>query len=99
MVHFLIEILRIRDRATYEQYLRQAEPILRSFGGAYVFRSELFEVVSGDWDVQRFVCISFPNTDRLKQCFASEAYARISHLRKESVESRAVIIDPGLRPD
>lgn len=94
MVHFLIEILRIRDREKYGQYLQQAEPILRSFGGAYVFRSESFEVVSGEWDAQRFVCISFPDASRLKQCFESEAYARISHLRKESVESRAVIVGP-----
>ncbi|WAC08652.1 MAG: DUF1330 domain-containing protein [Thermodesulfobacteriota bacterium] len=90
---FLIEITKISDAESYGIYVEKVANIIKKYGGEYIFKSEQLTPVSGDWDAKRIILIRFENKGMLMKCFRSEEYKKIVHLREESTESKAVIIE------
>lgn len=97
-VFFLAEI-EILDAEMYRAYIESALPIVRQYGGEYVFRSDHIVPVSGNWTPRRLVMIRFKNKTDIQRCFSSTEYLQIKHLREQSTKSRSVIIDEGEDPD
>lgn len=91
--YFLAETLKITDQEMYKEYIEHAVPIIRKYGGVYIIKSENLTPFCGDWNIKRIVLIKFENRNKLDNCFQSEEYKKISHLRKNSTESRSIIID------
>jgi uncharacterized protein (DUF1330 family) len=89
---FLIEITKINDAEMFGTYLEETGPIIKKYGGEYIFKSKKLIPVSGDWDTKKIILIRFENKDMLKNFYQSEEYKKIAPLRKESTESKAVII-------
>jgi uncharacterized protein (DUF1330 family) len=90
---FLIEITKISDSEQYNSYIEKVAPIVNKYGGEYMFKSKQLIPVSGDWDTTKIVLIRFENKKMLMKCFRSEEYKTIVHLREQSTESKAVIIE------
>lgn len=92
-VYLLAEINKINDDKMYQEYIKKATPIILKFGGKYVFKSEQLQPMAGDWNLKRMILIEFENKDKLQNCFQSEEYNEIKHLRINSVKSKALIIE------
>jgi uncharacterized protein (DUF1330 family) len=90
---FLAEIEKIHDLEKYREYVDKAEPIIKSFGGKYILRSEKIIPVSGKCNAKRIILIRFENKERLMKCLRSEKYRKIKDLRELSIESKAIIIE------
>lgn len=90
---FLIEIAQVTDAEQYNLYIEKTAPIITSYGGEYIFRSEQLTPVSGEWNIKRIILIRFENKETLMKCFRSKEYKAIVHLRVQSTESKAVIIE------
>jgi uncharacterized protein (DUF1330 family) len=90
---FLIEITKINDAEKFGLYIEEAAPIIKKYGGEYLFKSKHLIPVSGEWDTKKIILIRFENKDMLRKFYQSEEYKKIAPLRKESAESKAVIIE------
>ena len=92
-VFFLAEIQKIFDDRMYNEYVQRAEPIVKKYGGKYIFRSEQFNPISGDWDLRRIILIRFASKEKVRECFQSKEYKEIAHLRENSTASKGVVIE------
>lgn len=92
-VYFLAQISEVIDKEMYLSYIQQASPIVQKYGGEYIFKSDNLTPIAGEWDITRAVLIKFENVKTLRNCFASEEYCKIKHLRENSVKSKAIVIE------
>ena len=90
---YLIIDIKIRDKEKFNEYLGKAKPIVESFGGHYLVREGKITPLSDIWEPERIVIIEFKNKQSLKECFASERYLKIKHLREESIDFNSVMVE------
>jgi uncharacterized protein (DUF1330 family) len=93
MTAFLIADIDITDPTTYEDYKRQVAPLIARFGGRYLARGGLHEVLEGDWEPHRLVVLEFPDMASLKAWYDSPEYAPIKQIRENSAEGRLIALE------
>lgn len=91
--YFLVQVVKITDPPTYIRYAQKARPIIESYGGKYLFRSDSVKTLSGQPAPARMALIRFPDAQTINKCFASSEYKAIAHLRESSAETEAFIIE------
>ena len=69
------------------------KPIVESYGGEYLARSENVTALSPLRKPDRVIIVRFQSREKLDACFASDEYRRIMHERTDSVDARAVIVE------
>ncbi len=82
-----------KDRGLYDEYIKKVKPIVESFGGEYLVRTEQITSLHSQRNPQRVIIIRFPSRQILEECFDSEAYRKIMKNRTESVDARALIVE------
>jgi len=91
-----VEIPHQGDRAQYDEYIRRVKPIVESYGGRYLIRSEEVYPFGGEWSPDRIIVIQFESRSALDRCFASPEYRGVKLLRETSVIARAVVVEQRL---
>lgn len=93
--YFLVDtyIEKDKGRGLYDEYIRKVKPIVESFGGEYLIRTEKSCSLHPKRNPQRVIIIRFPSRQALDACFSSEAYQSIMHERTGSVDARAIIVE------
>ena len=71
MSAYLYGNITIHDMALYDQYRVQVPAIIAKYGGRYLVRGGVAEVVEGDLNAQRQVILEFPDMDALKAFYFS----------------------------
>ncbi|WP_028044815.1 DUF1330 domain-containing protein [Candidatus Stoquefichus massiliensis] len=79
-------------RKVYDEYIQEVKPIIESYQGKYIIRSENILSIDHQWQPDRFIVIEFPDQKHLDQCFHSPEYLSISQKRENNVESHAIIV-------
>ena len=92
-VFFMAEIESITDEKLYSEYIEKTTPIIKKYGGEYVLRSQSLNPISGDWKIKRIILIRFASRDNIQECFRSNEYKEIAHLRENSTVSKAILIE------
>jgi uncharacterized protein (DUF1330 family) len=69
------------------------KPIVESFGGRYIVRSEQITSLSDSWIPDRVIVIEFASKTQILSWLFSPQYKEVSSLRVNSVESEAIIIE------
>ena len=82
-----------KGRGSYDVYIEQVKPIVESYGGEYLVRTENVTALSPLRKPNRVIIIRFPSREKLDACFASDEYRRIMHDRVDNVDARAVIVE------
>ena len=82
-----------KGRGFYDDYIEQVKPIVESYGGEYLARSENVTALSPLRKPDRVIIIRFPSREKLDACFSSEEYRHIMHERIDSVDAKAVIVE------
>jgi len=90
---YLIIDIKIRDKEKFNKYLEKAKPIVESFGGHYLVREGKVTPLSDVWEPERIVIIKYKNKQSLRECFASERYLNIKHLREESIDFNSIMVE------
>ena len=93
--YFLIDtyIPENGDRGEYDLYIEQVRPLVESYGGEYLVRTENVQSLYAKRAPQRVIVIRFPSREQLDACFASSEYRAIMAKRENSVDARAVIAE------
>jgi uncharacterized protein (DUF1330 family) len=74
------------------EYLQRIDATLKPFGGRFLVHGATPEVVEGQWPGHAIV-IEFPDTQRARAWYASDAYQAILSLRTDNSESDIIIVD------
>lgn len=82
-----------KGRGFYDDYIEQVKPIVESYGGEYLARSENVTALSPLRKPDRVIIVRFQSREKLDACFASDEYRRIMHDRVDNVDARAVIVE------
>ena len=82
-----------KGRGFYDDYIEQVKPIVESYGGEYLTRSENVTALSPLRKPDRVIIVRFQSREKLDACFASDEYRRIMHDRVDNVDARAVIVE------
>lgn len=93
--YFMVDIYidENKGRGEYNDYIDEVKPIVESFGGEYIVRTENLHSFCGDRKPQRVIVIRFESKEMLDECFSSPEYKAIMSKRVNSVDSRAVIVE------
>ena len=86
-----------KNQSEYEKYIALVKPIVESYGGAYLVRSNKVTALSEKRNPQRVIIIRFPSRAELEKCFASTEYNEIMRKREENVDARALIVEQNQR--
>ena len=90
--YILVDIV-VKDPATYERYKQLAQTSLPSYGGRYLVRGGATQSLEGDWPLNRFVLLEFPDAERARAWWASPEYAAAKALRHASAHTRMALAE------
>lgn len=93
MPAYLIVANEITDPSTYDEYRRQAVPLLSRYGGRVLVRGGPISHLEGDWKPRRLVIIEFPSMDALQAWYHSPEYAPMRALRQAASTGSVVVAD------
>jgi uncharacterized protein (DUF1330 family) len=88
----MIAEITVTDQETYLQYIKQAYPIIKHYGGEYLVRGGEPVALFGGWQPERILVLSFPSQSDLRACFSSQEYLAIAPLREKSTLSKSVMV-------
>ncbi len=91
--YFMVDTYIEKESKEYEEYIDLVKPIVESYGGKYLVRSNTVTSLSSKRNPQRVILIRFPSKEALHACFKSEEYKRIQQKREENVEAHALIVE------
>lgn len=93
--YFIVDVYidEAKGRGEYDSYIGKVKPIVESYGGEYLVRTEEITALSELRNPQRVIIIRFPSREKLDACFASDEYQKIMHKRADHVEARALILE------
>lgn len=80
-------------RGEYEEYINRVKPIVESYGGQYLVRTEHVYSFCGERNPQRVIIIRFDRKEDLDKCFSSVEYKVIMQKRTDNVDSRAIFAE------
>ena len=94
-IYFVVNT-RIPDeskRKQYDEYILKVKPIVESYGGKYIVRSEKITALWDSWKPDRINIIQFPSKEQIYKWLDSPEYKEIAGLRINSVETDAIIVE------
>jgi len=89
----IIETAGVTNPNMYREYIQKVPETVAKFGGKYLARGGNVVVVSGDWKPNRLIVIEFESMMRFQKWFNSPEYRAIKHLREESANIKAIVIE------
>ncbi|TCK60994.1 DUF1330 domain-containing protein [Seleniivibrio woodruffii] len=92
-LYLIIQTEQITDEAMYQKYTSRARPIIESYGGEYLASTTDIIAVSKNWRPERAVIIRFPDRKAYEDCFASNEYHGIIHLRSKAIIGKAIAVE------
>lgn len=95
MAAYIVVQVDVKDPVRYEDYKKLVQPTLGAFDGKFIVRGGRTETLEGDWAPKRFVIVEFPDVERAKAWWASDAYAPAKALR-QATSSTQMIVAEGL---
>jgi uncharacterized protein (DUF1330 family) len=93
MSTFAVAHLRgVRMGPPIVEYLERIDATLAPFDGRFVVHGDKGEVLEGDWP-GFLIVIEFPDRNRARAWYTSNAYQEILPLRLENAEGSAIFVD------
>lgn len=97
MSAYLISQVQVLDAEAWENYRTRAARVIADFGGRYLVRGALAEVIEADWPVeepppQAVIVAEFPSMKALKSWYASPQYAEAFAFRAAAVKRRMIFV-------
>ena len=89
----MIAEIMIHDKQMYNEYVNCIQDIVLKHGGQYLVRGGNVTTIGGDWNPERVIVIKFDNLMAVKNCFSSDEYKKVAHLRENSTTSRSIIVE------
>jgi uncharacterized protein (DUF1330 family) len=93
MAAYIVVQVEVKDPKRYEEYKKLVLPTLDAYGGRFLVRGGKTETLEGDWAPARFVIVEFPDVERAKAWWASDAYAPAKALRQATSVTQMIVAE------
>ena len=90
---YVIAHVNITDPDRYPDYASQTPGTVAAFDGRFVVRGGTIHAKEGEPPAPRMVVIEFPDVDRAKAWYDSEAYQAIVGIRQAASEGCVYIVE------
>lgn len=91
MSAYVIVDIEVTDPVGYEEYRRQAPPLITAYGGRYLARGGATELIEGTRLPQRVVILEFPSMEKFKAFYNSPEYQAILPIRLRTTKSNFLV--------
>ena len=97
MSAYLISQVEVLDAEAWENYRTRAARVIARFGGRYLVRGAMAEVIEADWPVEEpppqiVIVAEFPSMKALKGWYSSPQYAEAFAFRAAAVKRRMIFV-------
>jgi uncharacterized protein (DUF1330 family) len=93
MAAYAIVNVEITDSAGFAEYRKLVPASIAEFGGRFLTRGGVTEVLEGEWIPNRLVILEFPDVATIKEWYHSPEYQKLAELRKRTATSDFVVIE------
>jgi uncharacterized protein (DUF1330 family) len=91
---YVISEVEVQDEELADLYRYLAQWSIARYGGRYVVRGVLPEIIEGDWPAeQRLVVVEFPDAETARRWYASAEYAPALKIRESALNRRLVLVE------
>ena len=98
MSAYVISEVEIRDQTAMVAYRKLAAQTIAQFGGRYLARGGVAEVVEGGPPPKTIIIVEFPSMERLREWYASPEYAEALKVRRTALDRRLIFVE-GVAPE
>ena len=97
MAAYLISQVEVLDEEGWQRYREIAAPAIAKYGGRYLIRGAMPEVIEGDWapphaERQQIIVAEFPTMQQLHAWYRSDEYAPALAERGTAVARRLLFV-------
>ena len=93
MAAYVIVEIKVKDPVAYENYKKLTPASIAAFGGRFIARGGQTWALEGDWKPERMVMLEFPNAERAKEWWNSNAYSEAKSIRQRSAETKMILVE------
>ena len=93
MPAYLVAHVDVTDPDKYEEYKRLVPASLAKFGGRFLVRGPVPEVLEGSWLPKRLVIVEFPSAEKAHAWYRSPEYAPAKALRQAASEGTFILLE------
>lgn len=93
MPAYVIAHVDVTDPVKYDDYKRLVPASLAKYGGRFLVRGPVPEVLEGEWQPKRLVIVEFSSVEQARAWYDSPEYAPAKALRQAASEGSFVLLD------
>ncbi|UGY15378.1 DUF1330 domain-containing protein [Bradyrhizobium septentrionale] len=93
MSAYVISEVDVKDAAGFEAYRTIAAKAIAHYGGRYLVRGGVAEVVEGEPPPNNIIVVEFPSMRRLREWYASAEYAEALKHRRTALDRRLIFVE------
>ncbi len=89
---YSIASITVNDWDAYGEYMKQAAPIIESYGGKYLVRGGEILADNTTWHPKRVVILEFPTIEQMNAFRDSDEYKPVAEIRHKAAESEGFTV-------
>ena len=93
MAAYLLIRVAVHDPVQYEEYKLRTPAVVGAFGGEFIVRGGLADVVEGEPDDRRVVVVRFPTIEQARAFLNSPEYAAVKAYRIGAADMEIVVVE------
>ena len=93
MPGYVIGNINVTDPEAFEQYRGMVPATIAAYGGKYLVRGGVAEVVEGDWNPNRLVILEFESVQRAKEWYNSPEYTPAKAIRLKASSGDLLFVE------
>ena len=97
MSAYVISEVEMRDAAGFEAYRIIAAKTIAQYGGRYLVRRGVANLIEGGPPLKTIIVVEFPTIERLREWYASPEYAEALKVRQTALDRRLIFVE-GVAP-
>lgn len=93
MAAYVLAEIEITNPDGYKEYTQHVPATVAKYGGRFLVRGGMIEVLEGDWPQRRRVLIEFPSVPAAKQWWDSSEYEKPKAMRRANSTGRLLLME------
>jgi uncharacterized protein (DUF1330 family) len=90
---YVVADVSVTDPAGFEDYRKQVPATVTKYGGRFVARGGVVQVLEGNWQPKRLVILEFPSAEQAKRWYDSPEYRDPKALRTKTAQTNLILVE------
>lgn len=89
----IANVVKVHDQEKFREYVVGHIPSIEKFGGKFLTRGQLGEVLEGAWESNVMVVHEFPSVEQFKEWYYSDDYRPWKALRQSCADVNVILVE------